>query len=67
MKLARDCQYALLPGIPTAGEVAPAYWCIASIFSCNIPHYTGMNPKQCLEQRLHLPVAIENDVCWAAA
>ena len=51
-------------GISTAGEADPHTGCIR--FSCNIPHYTGMNPKQCLEQRLHLPVAIENDVCWAA-
>lgn len=51
-------------GISTAGEVEPQTGRIR--FACNIPGYTGMNPKTLLEQQLGLPVAVENDVNAAA-
>ena len=51
-------------GISTAGEVEPQTGRIR--FACNIPGYTGMNPKQLLEQQLGLPAAVENDVNAAA-
>lgn len=51
-------------GISTAGEVEPQTGRIR--FACNIPGYTGMNPKQLLERQLGLPAVVENDVNAAA-
>lgn len=51
-------------GVSTAGEVEPQVGRIR--FACNIPGYTGMNPKKILEQQLGLPVTVENDVNAAA-
>lgn len=51
-------------GISTAGEVEPDTGCIR--FACNIPGYTGLNPKEILQNELNLPVAVENDVNAAA-
>lgn len=52
-------------GVSTAGEVDARTGVIR--LSDNIPGYTGLNPRQILEEELGLPVAVENDVNAAAA
>lgn len=52
-------------GISTAGEVDVRTGVIR--LSDNLPGYTGLNPREILEEELGLPVSVENDVNAAAA
>lgn len=64
-QLVREMPGASCVGVSTAGEVDVRTGVIR--LSDNIPGYTGLNPREILEQALGLPVAVENDVNAAAA